>query len=192
QGACGESTLADGTVGYHYSGESLGSFGAGRQLALPNENRVVGGGASYEPAKWFSVRGEMAASTSDPNRLSAVGDATTQGSAGLASLRASPTLRWGGVDRGRIEANLDWNRRDVRFFAPARQDSAFYQEDWGTDERDPLTGREVSTGGLRYLVGAFSLGGEAGRLSADDGFSARRLRGMASWSGALLQQLRVD
>src|SRR5262249_59984449 len=97
QGAYAESTLADGTVGYHYSGESLGSFVAGRQLALPNENRVVGGGASYEPTKWFSVRGEVAASTSDPNRVSAVGDAPAPGSARAAPLPAVPTLDCGGA-----------------------------------------------------------------------------------------------
>jgi hypothetical protein len=192
KGAYAESTLADGSAGYRYVGTAQGSFVAGRQLALPSENRVVGGGASFTPAKWFSVRGEVASSTSDPNRLSALGNAATQGSAGLASLSATPTLYWGGAARGHVEANLDWNRRDVRFFSPARQDSAFYQEDWGTDERDPLTGREVSTGSLRYLVGGLAVGGEAGRLNAQDGYSANRLRGTASWTGALLQQLRVD
>jgi hypothetical protein len=192
QGAYVDSTLADGSAGYRYVGPSLGTYVAGRQLALPTENRVVGGGASFQPAKWFSVRGELAASTTDANRLSVLGDAATQGQAGLASLSATPTLRWGGADHGRVEANLDWNRRDVRFFAPARQDSAFYQQDWGTDELDPLTGREVSTGSLRYLLGGLAVGGEAGRLNADDGFSANRLRGTASWTGALLQQLRID
>src|SRR5204863_481541 len=83
-------------------------------LAMPSENRIVGGGASVQPLPWLAVGGEVAASTADPNLLSRLGDRGTQGSAGKASLRATPTLHWGGSDRGRLEANVDWNRRDPR------------------------------------------------------------------------------
>ncbi|HEV8481669.1 MAG TPA: hypothetical protein VGR66_12835 [Candidatus Eisenbacteria bacterium] len=192
QGAYADSLLADGTTAYRYVGPTQGSFVAGRQLSLPSENRILGGGASYHPVSWLTVGGEVAASTADPNLLSPVGDRSTQGTAGKASFSATPTLHFGGADRGRLEANVDWNRRDTRFLAPARQDSAFFQEDWGSDENDPLTGREVAIGSLRYLVGGLAVGGEAGHLNAEDGFSARRLRGTASWNGALMQELRID
>src|SRR4029077_17342537 len=119
-----------------------GTHVPGRRLALPGENRIVGGGAAFRPAPWISLEGEVAGSRADLNRLSTLDDGGDRGPAGRADLRFTPTLRWGGADRGTLEGGVRWSRRDVSFLAPARQDSAFFQEDWGTDERDPLSGRQ--------------------------------------------------
>lgn len=192
QGAYVESTLVDGAPVYRYVGTGAGTHVPGRRLALPGENRIVGGGAAFRPVPWVSLEGEVAGSRADLNRLSTLDDGADRGTAGRADLRLAPTLRWGGAERGTIEGGVRWSRRDASFLAPARQDSAFFQEDWGTDERDPLTGREERAASLGYRWRAFSVGGERARLDADEGFGADRWRGTLAWAGPLTQRLRLD
>lgn len=204
---------AAGTGAYNaafsWAGQDSGSYrytGAGIYVFVPEEERISGSGASYEPMEtiaapvshaiagvqisaepwpWLKLDAEAAGSSYDGNTLSGRGDSDNDGGAWRGGIGLSPVIRAGTALRLDLTANRS-NRGET--FRPLDRDrSAEENRRWNI----PLTldtGREEITefsGGLSLAEGRFAGTGfsvNGGTASFDDSAISER----TGITGALL------
>jgi hypothetical protein len=192
-GAYAESTSVAGLPLFVYVGEGAGAYAPGRRIPLPSLTSLVGGGVRWQIGTALRAEAEGAASARDLNRESGLDDGDNGDGAGRLHVLFEPRLAPGGRDLGALAIEGSAQRVGSRFFSPARLDSAFFQEDWAAATGEPLDGRDVRFGTLRYRPRPWlEAGGERAHLSADGGFVSDRWRGTLRTAGGLAQRLRID
>ncbi|MEM1127465.1 MAG: hypothetical protein AAGI71_12500 [Bacteroidota bacterium] len=167
-------------VAYTYVGPGGGEYDPIRPIPAPFRRSLFDLRGRIRPLAGLEVYGEWARSSLDLNRLSDLGDADNQGSAGLAGLRL--------VERslGPVRLSVEAERRltSSRFAAFNRTRPIEYARRWNLAERgldadgtEPLGTREVTdVGRLLLATGTGSrLTLEAGRLDRSLRFEGRRL-----------------